>query len=351
MSFSEVLLEWHSGIDRNLPWKATRDAYKIWLSEIILQQTRVAQGIPYYNKFIQKYPTINDLAAADLHEVLKLWEGLGYYSRARNMHTAANTIVHDFEGIFPKDYSALLKIKGIGKYTAAAIASFAFNMPLAVVDGNVYRVLARYYGIDTPIDTAQGQQIFSDLAQQLLPPSDTAKYNQAIMDFGAIQCVPKSPKCTTCPLEASCRAYAVKKVSSFPVKEKRLTRRDRYFYYMIIISSGKIFLRQRKNKDIWHLLYEFPYKEYASSIDEASVEKDFYCLFMEKISSMHLCITNSVQMLTHQNIHASFSLITLKDCYAIDFEGVWVDISTVGNYAYPKIVKDFLDKNFYELIK
>ncbi len=346
MDFSEEILKWHSGIERHLPWKSTDDAYKIWLSEIILQQTRVAQGLPYYLRFLEKHPDIYSFARADISDILKLWEGLGYYSRARNMHEAARIIVNDYNGAFPKDYHKLLQIKGIGKYTAAAIASFAFHLPHAVVDGNVYRVLSRYFAIDTPIDTTIGNKLFTDLAQQLLPHAHAARYNQAIMDFGALQCVPKSPNCMICPIIDGCKGYASKQISTLPIKSKKLLKKDRHFYYLLVKQGDKILLRQRKGKDIWHLLYELPYIEYTSKVDNKVLEKDILGLFMENISLLHLCITNDIQMLTHQIINGYFSYIEVEENKNMQIEGIWIDKKNIANYAYPKIVKDFLGKYF-----
>lgn len=351
MNFSDELLQWHSGIERQLPWKDTDDAYRIWLSEIILQQTRVAQGLPYYLRFVEKYPNIYTFADADISDILKLWEGLGYYSRARNMHVAAKTIVSIYGGVFPHQYSELLKIKGIGKYTAAAIASFAYQEPHAVVDGNVYRVLARFFGIYTAIDNTLGQKIFSELAQSLMPIHKAAEYNQAIMDFGALQCIPKSPECSLCPLMEKCKAFATKQIDILPVKKKKIKKKNRYLYYLYIICGDKILIRQRKSKDIWHLLYELPYLEFLTEIDECRLSKEISEIFMENVSSIHLSITKDIQMLTHQNIYANFSYIKIRTVQKTSFEGIWVDKNELGKYAYPKIVKEFLNKDFYEFLK
>lgn len=351
MNFCEEILKWHSRIERQLPWKETNDAYRIWLSEIILQQTRVVQGIPYYFKFVEKYPSLSALADADISDILKLWEGLGYYSRARNMHLAAKTIVSNYGGVFPNQYKDLLNIQGIGKYTAAAIASFAYNQPHAVVDGNVYRVLARYFGINTAIDSSAGHKQFSELATSLLPINKSAEYNQAIMDFGALQCIPKSPDCSRCPIIESCKAFATKQIEVLPVKKNKIKKRNRYLYYMYITCGNKVMIRQRKSKDIWHLLYELPYIEFQNEVDETVILKEISGMFMENLSSTHLSITKDIQMLTHQNIYGNFSYIKIQALQKTSFEGIWVDKEALGKYAYPKIVKEFLHKDFYEFLK
>lgn len=259
--FRERLLAWFAQNHRPLPWKGERDPYKIWLSEIILQQTRVEQGLPYYQKFIEKYPHVRVLADAPEDEVLKLWEGLGYYSRARNLHTAAKFIATELGGEFPHTYEGIRALKGVGDYTAAAIASFAFALPHAVLDGNVYRVLARYFGIETPTDTGVAKKEFAALAQDLLDPARPGDFNQAIMDFGATHCTPQQPKCSVCPFKNQCVAFQKGKVSELPVKSKVLEKKGRFFAYLVVNFQGNTFVRKRTDKDIWQNLWEFPVLE------------------------------------------------------------------------------------------
>ncbi|MCE7922387.1 MAG: A/G-specific adenine glycosylase [Haliscomenobacteraceae bacterium CHB4] len=259
--FQEHLFSWFARHQRPLPWKGEDDPYKIWLSEIILQQTRVEQGLPYYQKFVAKYPDIKALAAAPEDEVLKLWEGLGYYSRARNLRATAKFIAGERNGKFPDTYETIRALKGVGDYTAAAIASFAFNLPHAVLDGNVFRVLARYFGIETPTDTPAAKKEFASLAQELLDPARPGEFNQALMDFGATHCTPSQPKCPACPMQPHCVAFRQKKVALLPVKSKTLEKKDRYFVYLVAYFQGSTFVRKRTGKDIWQNLWEFPLLE------------------------------------------------------------------------------------------
>ena len=259
--FREHLLRWFAQNSRPLPWKGERDPYKIWLSEIILQQTRVEQGLPYYQKFIERYPTVGQLADAPEDEVLKLWEGLGYYSRARNLHTTAKRIAGELGGKFPSTYEDIRALKGVGDYTAAAIASFAFGLPYAVLDGNVFRVLARFFGIATPTDTSAAKKEFAALAGALLDPSRPGDFNQALMDFGATHCTPQQPKCPACLLRTHCAAFQQNRVAELPVRSKGVVKKDRYFVYLVAQYKGDIFVRKRTGKDIWRNLWEFPLLE------------------------------------------------------------------------------------------
>ena len=252
------LIEWYHQYKRSLPWRDTTDPYHIWLSEVILQQTRVAQGHDYYCRFTETYPTIADLAAAPEDDVLKLWQGLGYYSRARNLHAAAKQVIELFDGTFPSNYTDILRLKGVGAYTAAAIASFAYNLPHAVVDGNVYRVLSRLFDIDTPIDSTEGVKLFASLAQELIDLQQPGIYNQAIMEFGALQCTPTSPQCLTCPLNAQCLALSNGIVSQRPVKQGKTKITTRYFNHLYLTCGDTLWLHKREGKDIWQNLYELP---------------------------------------------------------------------------------------------
>lgn len=295
--FVLLISDWYRPNKRDLPWRSTHDPYAIWLSEVILQQTRVDQGMNYYLKFISNFPTLKDLAAADEQVILKMWQGLGYYSRARNLLKTAQHIVNEFAGVFPDNYNDLLKLKGIGPYTAAAIASFAFNEPKAVVDGNVYRVLSRYYGIDTPIDTTRGQKEFQLLADSLIPKQEPGSYNQAIMEFGALHCTPNLPKCTTCPLNDSCLSYAENKVNTRPVKQGKTKIRTRYLHYFHLKNSNSVALEKRTNNEVWQNLYEFPVFE---SLNDTLPENHGL-----PIESPEL-VYQTKHVLSHQRIHAFF---------------------------------------------
>jgi A/G-specific adenine glycosylase len=312
--FTSQLLSWYETEKRELPWRNTKDPYQIWLSEIILQQTRIQQGLPYYLKFTKTYPTIEDLAAADLESVLRLWQGLGYYSRARNLHACAQQVVKDYGGAFPADYDELLKLKGIGKYTAAAIASFAFDKPTAVVDGNVFRVLSRYFGIADDISEPKSFKIFEKKANALIPAADAANFNQAIMDFGAIQCKPKNPHCALCPVSSSCFAFNQGMISSLPVKTKKVKVRKRFFHYLIISHENRFLLKSRDAKDIWQGLYDFALHEFTEPTD---IEKSLTLLGEQ---SFEVKETSPIikHVLTHQQIFAQFISLKVRDFDTFD---------------------------------
>lgn len=302
------LLNWYSENKRDLPWRETTDPYPVWLSEVILQQTRIAQGKDYYLRFVDRFPDVQSLAAAEEEEVLKLWQGLGYYTRARNLHAAAKQIMTRFNGRFPSNYSEILSLKGIGKYTAAAISSIAYHAPYAVVDGNVFRVIARLFAVEAPIDTAEGKKNISDVAQSLLHTDQPGTYNQAIMDFGSLVCTPVQPKCDDCPLQVYCRAYERKKVSFFPVTGRKPAVRKRYFNYLHIIHGSKTFIQKRNGADIWKNLYEFPLIETSKAVNFLMLSQtdDFQHLFPENINlSVDHRLTIKHQ-LTHQAIHTQF---------------------------------------------
>ncbi len=301
VQFSKKLVEWYQDDHRDLPWRNTRDPYKIWLSEIILQQTRVAQGLPYYQRFVKKYPTVVALAKARLPEILRLWQGLGYYSRARNLHACARAVVDLHRAEFPKTAAALRTLPGIGAYTAAAIASFAYDEPVAVVDGNVYRVLARYFGIGDDISSTSGKLRFAQLAQELIPHAQAASYNQAIMEFGAMCCTPKSPACADCVLRSGCRARAGQNPENYPVKSKIKAVRHRYFYYFVTRQAGRVAMKQRSEKDIWQGLFDFPLLEKTKALTPISLKK-LWSQFGEPLSVS----PEYKHQLTHQTIHARF---------------------------------------------
>ncbi len=313
--FTQLLMDWHlSQNKRQMPWKGEKDPYKIWLSEIILQQTRVEQGQHYYEKFIQKFPTISHLANAQDADVFKVWEGLGYYNRCKNLLFSARLIAKEKQAIFPNNYDDILAIKGVGNYTAAAIASFAFDLPHAVVDGNVYRVLARFFAIDIAIDDAKGKKVFSALAEKLLDKKNAASYNQAIMDFGATICKPYLPLCNICPLEKNCEAYQRNLVNKLPIKEKILIKKTRWFTYFLFCLNEKVFVRLRSGKDIWQNLNEFYLIETPEKICWTNKEIERQLLIQLKIKNAGITSVSPFfsQQLTHQTIKGQFIKVQLK---------------------------------------
>ena len=323
MNFSNKLVSWYHNNKRDLPWRNTVDPYHIWLSEIILQQTRVLQGTPYYLAFLKAFPTIEDLANASEDKVLKMWQGLGYYSRARNLHFTAKDIVNNFGGEFPKDHNKVLKFKGIGVYTAAAITSFAFDMPYAVVDGNVIRVLSRIFGVTTPFDRSAGKKQFQQLAQELLIENEAAIYNQAIMEFGAIQCKPKSPNCSNCPMQDFCIAYTTNSVAELPVKSKKIKVKDRFLHYLFIEQKDNIFLGKRKS-GIWTGLYEFPFLEFPIKMDEKQVMQsdEWLKIFLNSTCDVKSVSSEFIHMLSHQKIHAQFWQIKAASVVLKEYERI-----------------------------
>ena len=336
MDFTAILKHWYSVKKRNLPWRLTKTPYLVWLSEIILQQTQVNQGLPYYEKISAKYPTVYDLANAKEQEVLKLWQGLGYYSRARNLHFTAIYIVENLKGEFPTSYQDLIKLKGIGDYTASAIASICNDEPCAVLDGNVFRVLSRYFGINTPINSSEGKKEFKILAQSLIPKSDIGDYNQAIMEFGAKQCKPKSPNCIVCPLNNSCKALQTKKVAYLPIKLKKLKVRVRYINFLVFISNDKkTILEKREGKGIWQGLFQFPFLETKKSYNENEISR----LLEFNYKEFTLYNTKDiVHKLSHQHLHSKFWIIYLDD---LDNKGI--DFSEIRNYPVPILISNFIE--------
>lgn len=384
MEFANTIISWFRENGRVLPWRETRDPYAIWLSEIILQQTRIAQGWEYWERFMAQYPTVQDLAAAHEDEVLKLWQGLGYYSRARNLHTAAKQIVA--LGHFPDTLEGIKQLKGVGDYTAAAIGSFAFDIPAAVVDGNVYRVLARYFGIDTPINSTQGKKEFAALAQSLLPSSKAsvslssfspasdfqsslslvAAYNQAMMDFGAIQCTPQSPKCLLCPLAETCEAMRTNRVAELPVKQKTMKVKTRHLSYIYIRCKGETAIHRRGEGDIWQGLWE-PFN--ASDIAEAcaspssaqaSLSSTKFSTSLTKLSSfkkelaadLHLSNVDALQLLAQDVRHVLTHRILLADFYLLETEArpqlpddyIWIKEEEIEDYGIPRLIELMLEK-------
>jgi len=347
MSFSHIILQWYKKNKRDLPWRETRDPYKIWLSEIILQQTRVAQGTPYYLKFIENFLTVQDLANASEEKVLKLWQGLGYYSRARNLHATAKMVVQNYDGSFPDTYSELLKLRGVGDYTASAVASICFDEPQPVVDGNVYRVLARYFGIDFAINSSEGIKYFKNLAREVMDDKSIRDYNQGIMEFGAIQCRPKNPDCTICPLNKSCVALQKNRVDELPIKIKNGKITNRYFNYVVPIdANSNTILKQRKGKGIWQNLWEFPLIESTSEIDiEVVTEKIADVIQLKGLTNIHAYNDSKiVHKLSHQHLHTKFWIVETDDEFK---EGI--SFSKLDKYPVPVLVADFLKtfKNSY----
>ena len=322
--FNLTLLDWFRENGRDLPWRQTRDPYAIWLSEIILQQTQVKQGWEYWERFMHRWPKVEDLAAASEDDVLREWQGLGYYSRARNLHFAARQILS--LGHFPDTLEEIKKLKGVGDYTAAAIASIAFGLPAAVVDGNVYRVLARHYGIDTPINTTEGKKVFAALAQELLPSTEASAYNQAIMDFGAIQCTPQSPHCERCPLMESCEAFRTGRIAQLPVKLKNLKIHERHLTYIYIRCQGQTAIRRRGPGDIWQGLWEPVLVEADSVIPSAA----------------QLLRKNVKHVLTHRVLYADFYLLESNDKPEIPLDYIWIPESDIDNYALPRLIEVLL---------
>ncbi len=344
--FTRILMKWHTGQNtREMPWKGEKDPYKIWLSEVILQQTRVAQGWQYYNNFISKYPNIQKLAKAPDQEVFKLWEGLGYYNRCRNLLFTARQIVAEQKGIFPNQYEALLALKGVGPYTAAAIASFAYDLPYAVVDGNVFRVLSRFFGIEEPIDSTKGKQLFTALAGEMLDKKQPGQFNQAIMDFGAVVCKPFSPSCSSCPLQPYCVAFSEGKVNHLPVKEKTLHRKHRWFYYFLFEHNGKILVSQRTAKDIWQNLYEFYLLESDESVKWNEAEVIHW--LQEQLGIDKAVVTGispvSVQQLTHQQIKGQFIRVQLKTIPSFLKKYQWQPVTGLRKLPFPRFITQYLE--------
>lgn len=347
--FQQNLYPWFLNKKRDLPWRETTDPYKIWISEIILQQTRVAQGTAYYYRFIENFPTVFALAKAPEDEVLKLWQGLGYYTRARNLHFTAKYIVNNFNGIFPTDYNTILSLKGIGPYSAAAIASIAFDLPYPAIDGNVSRVFSRYFGITAPIDSTDGKKEIMQLAKNLMPEKNAGFHNQAVMEFGALQCTPKSPDCPNCPLIASCFAFENKLTDKLPVKSKKTKQRNRYFYYFLIETGNSIFLEKRNENDIWKNLYQLPLYETDVELSEVEILKiDFpfggkNCNVLKSISS------TKKHILSHQIIYSRMISFETSEPELLSKKYIRANKKDIYKFAVPKLIEEFLkEHNFSE---
>ena len=346
MRVSKSLTSWYLNNKRDFPWRKTTDPYKIWLSEIILQQTQIKQGLPYYEAFVSNYPTVFALAKASESDVLKLWQGLGYYSRARNLHATAKHVVASLNGKFPDNYIDLLKLKGIGDYTASAIASICFNENTAVLDGNVYRFLSRYYGIDTAINTTTGFKIFKALAQEIIDKNNPAEHNQAIMDFGSRQCSPSNPDCSICPFNKSCVAFNENIVNKLPVKLKAKKPVKKYFNFLVFVSDyGETILEKREENGIWKNLYQFPLieTEKDSSLNKFHTKLKNYTLIKDLEYELSLYNdTDIIHKLSHQHLHTKFWIISLKKTPVPG-----IPIKKIRNYAVPVLIEKFIeDFNF-----
>ncbi len=342
--FTELLLKWNGEMNKRvMPWKGEKDPYKIWLSEIILQQTRVVQGLEYYNHFVKKFPDINKLASATDKKIFKMWEGLGYYTRCRNLIATARFISKEKEGKFPDNYEEIKLLKGIGPYTAAAISSFAYNLPHAVVDGNVYRVLSRIFGIKKPTDTIGGKKYFNKLAKELLDKKKPGIYNQAIMDFGAVVCKPAAPLCTECVFKKKCFAFLNNKITELPVKEKKIVKKSRWFVYLVLVCGDEIFIRQRTGKDIWHHLYEFLLFEEKKRVSKQSI---LSLLEKNKIDSSSLEFSYLYkQQLSHQEINTFFICKKLRQKPLEIENGIWIKKNKLMQYTFPGMIREYLKNN------
>lgn len=341
--FSDTLVDWYKINKRDLPWRETADPYIIWISEVILQQTRVAQGYDYFLRFVHRFPDVKKLAEASEDEVMKYWQGLGYYSRARNLHAAAKSIT----GSFPETYEGVRALKGVGDYTAAAICSFAYNLPYAVVDGNVYRVLSRYLGIDTPIDSTEGKKLFASLADELMDKKHPGLYNQAIMDFGAMQCTPASPDCLFCPLADSCEALSKGLVAKLPVKQHKTQTINRYFNYIYICMGAYTFLNKRSGNDIWKNLFEFPLIETETNVTEEELLAlpAFRNLFAgDEVPSVRCVQRNVKHVLSHRIIYANFYEVKLMEGSNSFSSFKKVEMNELEKYAVPKLIHSFMEK-------
>ena len=350
MNFSKEIIDWYQQNKRDLPWRRTEDPYIIWLSEIIMQQTRVEQGMPYFNQFAEKYPTVKHFAEANEEDILKLWQGLGYYSRGRNMHHTAQLVMEEHAGYFPRNYNSLIRLKGIGEYTAAAISSFSSGEAKAVVDGNVFRLLSRYYGIDTPINSSKGKKIFTDLANELLDKSRAGIFNQAIMEFGSLQCKPKNPDCFSCPLSISCHALSTGQVNNLPVKIKSQKIRERHFNYILAIKDEFILINKRGPGDIWENMIDLPLFESESKIEAHDLIKseDFIKLFGNEVFLRRVS-SPPKHLLSHQRLYAHFIEIeNFTEGFLSKQSWFYVNKEELENLPQPKLIFQFFN-NFFKL--
>lgn len=346
LQFAQKIIQWYSENKRDFKWRSTRDPYRIWLSEIILQQTRAAQGLPYYERFIETFPDIHALANAPEDAVLKLWQGLGYYSRARNLHATALYISRQCEGQFPESFEDLLQLKGVGDYTASAIASICFNQPQAVVDGNVFRFLARYFGMETPIDTTSAHNVFKGKATDLMDLSKPGLFNQAMMEFGALQCTPKAPRCSSCPFQTNCIAHSLNKQLQFPVKNKKTKVINRYFNYLVLVDRDEnICIQQRDTKGIWQKLYEFPLLETDADINSATalfkLSQGQIKLNADPKKVVKWTAKPILHKLSHQNIRIQFWVFPKGEVFLPT-----VPLKILKQYAVPVVIQNFIEDYF-----
>ncbi len=351
MAFAKTLINWYTTYKRDLPWRHTTKPYLIWLSEIMLQQTQVKQAMPYYLKFVERFPKVQDLAEANEDEILKMWQGLGYYSRARNLHYTAKDIANNYNGEFPNSYKDLLKLKGVGEYTAAAIASFAYNEATPVVDGNVYRVLSRIFGIDTPINSTEGVKRFKQKANELIDHTQPSTYNQAIMEFGAIQCTPKSPNCLFCPFIETCVAYQQAKVEYLPFKLKKTKVKTRYFNYLIIEdNTGNLLLNKRTQKGIWQNMYEFILSDTSQALKAFPLDK-FQLDDILNPSQLELINPNPItHILSHRKLLVTFWYAQLQGSFSEDIAKNYELASreNLQEYAVPVLIQNFMQEYIFK---
>lgn len=346
MPFTLVLLKWFAEYGRQLPWRDTDNPYHIWVSEVILQQTRVAQGMAYYHRFLERFPTVQALADAPLDDLMKVWQGLGYYTRARNLQAGAQQVVEHYGGELPRTYAELLKIKGLGAYSAAAVASFAFGEAVPAVDGNVYRILSRVFGVFTPIDTTQGRKEFFALASDLMDKQRPALFNQAIIDFGALVCTYRGAQCMECPQSAGCYAYRNNMVDKLPIKGQRVVVRSRYFYYLMLRYRDTTFVHRRAGRDIWHSLYEFPLIEMPNqvSLSELMATQQWADLLGVDAQVEVLSVSEPIKhQLTHITLYATFIIAELRSMpYALKANYRRVPIDSLGDYSVPRVIDAYM---------
>jgi A/G-specific adenine glycosylase len=345
--YSQKITAWYAANKRDLPWRDISDPYRIWISEIILQQTRVNQGLEYYLRFVERFPSLNELACANEDEVLKYWQGLGYYSRARNLHKTAKKIKTEHAGEFPKTHKEILNLSGIGEYTAAAIVSFAYNQPFATVDGNVFRVLSRLFAIETPIDTGNGKREFTLLAQELLSKTEPAMHNQAMMEFGALHCVPQSPDCANCPLQAQCRAFELDLVSQLPRKSQKTKITNRYFNYLFVKLGENTFLQKRTGNDIWKNLYEFLLIESDKLLNKSElIENENFQKLVSTIERVEIkSVSKPIKhVLSHRNIFAQFITVNISNENDFLKQFIKTPINEVDKFAVSRLTEMFLEE-------
>jgi len=347
--FTQKLFRWYNLNKRNLPWLGSKNPYLVWLSEVILQQTRVEQGLDYFLKFKKKYPNVKKLANANADELMKMWEGLGYYSRARNMHSTAKVVDTELNGVFPSNYNDLIKLKGIGKYTAHAILAYAFKKPFAVVDGNVLRILARFYGIHEAVDSPVGKTIIQEKADSLLDKTAPDLFNQAMMDFGALVCKPKSPDCGNCPVNTKCIAFKEEQQAYYPIKAKKIKQKIRYFHFFIITDTRNVLLTQRTEKDIWKNLFQFPLITTEKTADLITIASMLEYKALNLINPVSIIESDIYkQQLTHQKLFCKFYIFEVDNIEKIVVPGALiVSFGQLKKYAFPGVIRDFLKNNDY----